>query len=228
MEPSRGKSLCVPFAHAESSAACVADPESCRQPLTEGLGQHPELCPASIDAGFVRHDKRWSLKQQLMLRRLERKATAGVGLVRPSCLMPSMVGRTEAVDKALDLRHWGVPCDALVSVCGRDAMSWSRAAMALGRPAIVGSTVQQPAKLPGHVRADEQHPWALGPEVDVPTPVGGGGLLGTRACIHLQPHNGVHRRLGRDAERREAPLPDGGPPPVLPPLGVEERLARWA
>src|SRR5712692_7944251 len=56
---------------------------------------------------FVLHDKSWSIKQQVMLRRLELKATAEVFLVRPSFLMPYMVGRTEAVEKALYLRHWG-------------------------------------------------------------------------------------------------------------------------
>ena len=48
------------------------------------------------------------------LRHLELKATAEVFLVRPSFLLPYMVGRTEAVEKALYLRHWGVPFDALV------------------------------------------------------------------------------------------------------------------
>src|SRR4029453_1275674 len=114
MEPSRGKSICVPFDNEEYYAACVADPESCRQHLTEVFGQHPELFPASLDEGFVLPDKSWSLKQQLMLRRIELKATAGVFLVRPSFLLPSMVGRTEEVEKALYLRHWGVPLPALV------------------------------------------------------------------------------------------------------------------
>src|SRR6266567_3389489 len=178
MEPTRGKSICVPFDSDEHYAVCVADPESFRQHLTAVCGQHPELFPARIDEGLVLHDKRWSLKQQLLLRRIELKATAGVFLVRPSFLLPSMVGRTEEVEKALSLRHWGVPFDALVSVCGRDAMYWYRAEMALGRPAIVGSTVKQPEKLPGHLLADEKHTWALGQEVSVPTTVGGGCILG--------------------------------------------------
>ena len=114
MEPTRGKSICVPFDSDEHYAVCVADPESFRQHLTAVCGQHPELFPARIDEGLVLHDKRWSIKQQVMLRRLELKATAAVFLVRPSFLMPSMVGRTEAVEKALSLRHWGVPFDALV------------------------------------------------------------------------------------------------------------------
>jgi hypothetical protein len=91
----------VPFDSDEHYAACVADPESFRQHLTEVFGQHPELFPARMSEGFVLHDKRWSIKQQVMRRRLELKATAAVFLVRPSCLMPSMGGRTEAVDKAL-------------------------------------------------------------------------------------------------------------------------------
>jgi hypothetical protein len=50
--------------------------------------------------------------------------------------------------------------------------------MAWGRPAIVGSTVQEPDTLPEHVRADAKHPRALGQAVSVPTTVGGGGILG--------------------------------------------------
>jgi hypothetical protein len=178
MEPSRGKSICVPFDSEEHYAACVTNLESFRQHLTEVFAKHPELFPAGISEGFVLHDKSWSIKQQVMLRRIALKATAGVFLVRPSFLLPSMVGRTEAVEKALSLRHWGVPFDALVSVFGRDAIYWYRAEMALGRPAIVGSTVTQPAQLPAHVLADEKHTWALGHEVSVATTVGGGCILG--------------------------------------------------
>jgi len=39
MEPSRGKSICVPFDNEEYYAACVADPESFRQHLTEVFGR---------------------------------------------------------------------------------------------------------------------------------------------------------------------------------------------
>jgi hypothetical protein len=178
MEPSRGKSICLPFESEEHDAACVADPESFRQHLTAVFGQHPELLPARIAEGFMLHDKSWSIKQQVMRRRIELKATAEVFLVRPSFLLPSMVGRTEAMEKARSLRHWGVPFDALASVFGRDAMYWYRAEMALGRPSIVGSTVKHPEQLPEHVLADEKHTWALGQEVYVATTVGGGCLLG--------------------------------------------------
>src|SRR5216684_1355764 len=101
MEPSRGKRIGVPCESAEHDAACVTDLESCRQHLTEVFAKPPELLPAGISEGCVLHDKSWSLKQQVMLRRLALKATAGVCLVRPSFLLPSMVGRTEAVEKPL-------------------------------------------------------------------------------------------------------------------------------
>jgi len=117
MEPSRGKSICVAFEREEHYAACVADAESFRQQLTQVFGQQPELCPAGIVAGFVRQDKRGSLQQQR--RRRELQATAGVFLGRPSFRRPSRVGGSAAGEKALSLRHGGVPFDALVSVCGQ-------------------------------------------------------------------------------------------------------------
>src|SRR6266478_6992187 len=225
MEPTRGKSICVPFDSEEHYAACVADPESFRQHLTAVFGQHPELFPASIDEGFVLHDKSWSIKQQLRLRRIELKATAGVFLVRPSFLMPYMVGRTEEVEKALYLRHWGVPFDALVYVFGRNAMYWYRAELALGRPRIVGSTVKQPEKLPAHVLADEKHTWALGQEVSVPTTVGGGGLLGATVA-EAASADALEAAYGACAQEARALSPTSSPKTVCTD-GWEGTQSAW-
>ncbi len=225
MEPSRGKSLCVPFESEEHYAACVAEPASFRQHLTAVFGQHPELFPARISEGFVLHDKSWSLKQQVMLRRLELKATAEVFLVRPSFLMPSMVGRTEAVEKALYLRHWGVPFDALAYVFGRDAMYWYRTEMALGRPAIVGSTVKQPEKLPQHVLADEKHTWALGHEVYVATTVGGGCILGA-TVTDAASADALEAAYGEFAEEARALSPTYSPTTVCTD-GWEGTQSAW-
>jgi len=225
MEPTRGKSICVPCNSDEHYAACVADPERFRQHLTAVCGQHPELFPASISAGFVLHDQRWSVKQQVMLRRLELKATAEVFLVRPSFLMPSMVGRTEAVEKALSLRHWGVPFDALVYVFGRDAMYWYRAELALGRPAMVGSTVTQPEKLPTHVLADEKHTWALGQEVSVATTVGGGGILGA-TVTNAASADALEAAYGECAQEARALSPTSSPTTVCTD-GWEGTQSAW-
>ncbi len=229
MEPSRGKSICVPFHSEEHYAACVTDLESFRQHLTEVFAKHPELFPAGISEGFVLHDKSWSIKQQVMLRRIALKATAGVFLVRPSFLLPYMVGRTEAVEKALYLRHWGVPFDALVYVFGRDAMYWYRAEMALGRPAHLGSGTRGLCRDHGRRRL---HPRRNRDRCGFGRRAGGRVRRvcrgGARAGAHLQPSDGVHRRLGRHAERLEAPLPDGVHSPVFPPLGPQDRRTLWA
>ncbi len=44
-----------------------------------------------------------------------------------------MSGRTDAVDKALFLMQFHVPCWAIAEVCGRDPMSWYRFEQGLGR-----------------------------------------------------------------------------------------------
>jgi hypothetical protein len=178
MEPSRGKSLCVPFESEDHYAACVAEPECLRQHLGALHREHPELLPERFAEGFRFHDKSWSIKQQLWTRRIELTATRQLFQIRPSFLMSSMVARTDEVEKALYLRHWGVPFDALCHVFGRHPMFWSRAEVALGRPSIVGSTVKQPQRLPEDLLADEKHTWAFGHKVYVPTTVGGGCILG--------------------------------------------------
>jgi hypothetical protein len=111
--------------------------------------------------------------------------------VRPSFLLPYGIGRTEEVEKALFLRHWGVPFDALAYVFGRDAMFWYRAWLSLGRPNLVGTTVKYAATMPVDLVADEKITWLAGAEVVIPTTVGGGCVLGISVAeqttsAHLQ------------------------------------------
>src|SRR5262245_43465480 len=138
------------------------------------LRLHPALFPTAMDQGYTFHDAYLSVKQDLLVRRIKVKATGAVFALRPSFVMPSMMARTEEVDKALYLRQWGVPFDALASVFGRDAMFWYRAWLAFGRPSLLGTTVKAPQQLPPAVAADAKVTWVAGQEVYVPTPVGGG------------------------------------------------------
>jgi len=102
----------------------VDHPAPYRQYLTQMLCQHPELFPKGMDQGFTFHDSDASVQQDLIMRRIQLQATGAVFTLRPSCVMPSMMARTNEVEKALSLRQWGVPCEALASVFGRDAMCW--------------------------------------------------------------------------------------------------------
>jgi hypothetical protein len=71
-----------------------------------------------------------------------------------------------------------VPFDALAYVFGRDAMFWSRAWLAFGRPSLVGTTVKDPKKVPRDLVADEKLTRVARQQVYVPTTVGSGCFLG--------------------------------------------------
>lgn len=179
MEPSPGdKTICLPFASEEHYQQCLADRGIGRQYLEQLWQQHPELFPAEMDQGFSFYGTYASAKQQLNLRRIKLRATQEVYQMRPSFVMPYMIARTEEIEKALYLRQWGVPFDALAYVFGRDAMFWYRAWLALGQPSLVGTTVKDPETLPVHLVADEKHTWLRGEKVYLTTTVAQGCILG--------------------------------------------------
>src|SRR5262249_7324323 len=130
-------------------------------------------------AGFSFHDRYRSRKlKNLVLRRIRLKQTGDVFTLRPSFVLPYLVGRAEEVEKALYLRQWDVPFEALAYVFGRDAMYWYRAWLAFGRPSLVGTSVKAADRMPKHLVADEKITWVDKDEVSVSTTVGGGCVLG--------------------------------------------------
>jgi hypothetical protein len=178
-QPSRGrKHICVPFANEAQYQTCIEDIVQYRTYLTQLSRQHPELFPQAMAQGYSFHDGYRSRKQGVTMRRIKLTATAEVFTLRPSFLLPYCIARTEDVEKALYLRQWGVPFDALAYVFGRDAMFWYRAWLSLGRPNLVGTTVKQANTMPQDLVADEKITWVGGEEVVVPTTVGGGCVLG--------------------------------------------------
>jgi hypothetical protein len=172
------KPSCLPCASEAQYGESVDDPAQDRPYLRAMLRRHPELCPKAMAQGFTFPDGDVSIHQDRIVRRLPWPAPGAVCARRPSFVMPAMLGRTAEIDKALSLRQWGVPCAALAYVLGRDAMFWSRAWRACGRLSLVGTTVQEPPKLPRDLVADAQLPRGATPQVDVPPTVGGGCFLG--------------------------------------------------
>jgi hypothetical protein len=116
------KHICLPFASEGQYREYVDDPAQYRQYLGEMLSQYPELFPQDMDQGFTLHDSYVSIKQDLIMRRIKLHTTEAVFTLRPSFVMPYMIARTDEVEKALYLRQWGVPFDALAYVFGRNAM----------------------------------------------------------------------------------------------------------
>ena len=177
-----------------------------RQYLSEMLHQYPELLPHNMDQGFPLHDAYASVKPDVIVRRMTLQATGAVFSLRPSFVMPSMIGSTDAVEKALSLRPWGGPFDALAYVFGRDAMCWYRAWLAFGRPSLVGTTVQDPHRVPRDLVADEQLTQVAKPQVSVPTTVGGGGFLGV-SVVEAADTVTVERGYGECAKEAKALMP---------------------
>src|SRR5262249_34223126 len=134
-------------------------------------------------------------QQDLVLRRIRLNQTGEVFPLRPSVVLPSLIGRTEELETARSLRPWDVPLEARAEVFGRDAMDGDRAGRAFGRPNLVGTTIQAAEQMPRQRVAEEKITWRDNAEGWAPTTVGGGGHLGIRVTEHearaaLQPADG--------------------------------------
>lgn len=115
---------------------------------------------------------------ELTTRRIRLKRNRDAYQLRPDSVMPYMVGTTEAVEKGLYLRRYGVPYEGIAHVLGHSAMYWYRATQALGRPSIVGSTVKDPEAIPPHLTVDEKHTWWWGERIYVAVTAAAGCFLG--------------------------------------------------
>lgn len=213
--PSRGQQhICLFFDSEEDYKACVADLSKYRAFLFKQYQQHPELFPQAFAAGFSFHDRYSSRKQKdLVLRRIRLKQSEEVFTLRPSFVLPYLIGRTEEVEKALYLRQWDVPFEALAYLFGRDAMYWYRAWMAFGRPNLVGTTVKVAERMPDHLVADEKITWLDKAEVCVPTTVGGGCVLGISLAENAD-GTALQQAYGEFAQEAAQVLPDYQPQSV--------------
>ena len=93
------KSICLPFA-AEEYQRCLDDHVYCRQYIMEKYERFPELFPAALSEGFTFHGFLASKKQDLIQRRIQLKANDEQYQIRPSFMMPYMIGSTQEVEKA--------------------------------------------------------------------------------------------------------------------------------
>jgi hypothetical protein len=176
---SRGqRTICIPVASESAYGEILEDLERCRAYLDEMLARHPELFPPQMQQGYRFYGLIFSKKLALKLRRLQILSSGEVYQLRPDFIMPYMIGKTDDLEKALYLRRYGVPYDALAYVFGHSAMYWYRAEQSLGKFSVVGTTVKRPSLIPVDLVADEKHSWLLGDRVYLPTTVAGGCFLG--------------------------------------------------
>lgn len=172
------KTICVPAPSEADYQKLIQHGHTFRHFLDAAIAKHPELFPSGIAHGYWLHDSVHSKKRNLTTRRIKLVTTQAVYQVRPDFVLPYMTGMTDDVEKALYLRRFGVPVEALADVFGRNSSYWYRLHQSLGRCSIVGTTVKDPSAIPVNLIADEKHSWRLGERVFIPTTVGSGCFLG--------------------------------------------------
>jgi hypothetical protein len=176
---SRGqKTICIPVASESAYGELLDDLEQCRAYLDEMVGLHPELFPPQMQEGYRFYGLVFSKKLGVKLRRIQILSSGEVYQLRPDFIMPYMIGKTDDLEKALYLRRYGVPYDALAYVFGHSAMYWYRAEQNLGKFSVVGTTVKSPTLIPADLVADEKHSWLLGERVYLTTTVAAECFLG--------------------------------------------------
>ena len=199
----RCSTLCLPIGK-DDYQALINDPGRFRAWLDQAFRCWPELFPKAFADGYTLKDLRTSGRTGLRLRRIRLKATGQSFSVRPSFLLPYMVGTTDDVQGPLFLRAFGVPFWALAHVFGKGAMYWYRLEVSLGRNSVVGTTVRR-AALPEHLLADEHHQSRDGVKNYIATTVGEGCCLGaalaeTANTEDLTAAYGVFRREAENAQ----------------------------
>jgi hypothetical protein len=173
----RYKSICLEFASQEEYQEMVEDKKRFRNYLKQKSIEHKELFPEEIKCGFNFCGFVESKKQEMKMRRIKLKNNE-VYQIRPSFLMPYMIAKTDEIEKALYLRRWGVPFEALAYVFGRDPMYYYRAFISMGRPNLVSTSVKQAKDLPKDLLADEKHTWINGKKLFAATTVAKACILG--------------------------------------------------
>lgn len=177
--------MCIPVEQ-DDYQAVIEDNDAFRAMLDEYITQYPVIFPPAITQGYklngwVAQSKKIPdvRMRRICLSTLDNKEKKQVYNVAPSFVMPYMVGYTEDIEKPLFLHEkFGVPYWALTYAFGHDDSYWERIAISLGRCHVVGTTVQDPDKLPEHLLADEKHTKFNGEKAYIATTVGNDCVLG--------------------------------------------------
>lgn len=174
----KNRVICVPFSQKpyNTNVNVAIKFRALLDPMTK---KHPELFPSEISDGYQMKDLYHSKKTLIIIRRIK---ISGISYtIRPSFVMPYLVGMADDITKPLFFRKFDVPFWALSHAFGRDPCYWYRIERSVGRNSLVATTIKDPQKLPMHLVADEKHTWILGSKVYLATTVAKGCILG--ACI---------------------------------------------
>jgi len=167
--------ICLPFSQ-DNYECNIHNPKDFRICIDKRIELFPELFPPEIVNGYQMKDMYRSKKMSIYTRRIK---IAGVAYtIRPSFIMPYLVGFVEEIEKAMFFRKFNVPFWALSYAFGKNPMYWYRIEQSIGRNSIVGTTIRNAEDVPKHLAADEKRTRILGEKTYVATTVGGGCILG--------------------------------------------------
>ena len=99
---SRGsKTICLPERE-DAYTKIIDSPKEYRNWLDLQYVVHPQLFPIGMEGGYFLHDILYSKKEEdISRRRIKLKKDGSCYAIRPSYVLPYMVGRTSEVEKAL-------------------------------------------------------------------------------------------------------------------------------
>ena len=178
-KPPGHKTICLPIGESEHKES-IADPKAYRELIDRCYENHPELFPTGMSEGYTLHDMRKASAKlpDVQQRRIKLKSTEEAYTIRPSFVLPYMMGYTNDVENGLLLLNHGVPYWLVTAVCGKDDMYWERLEISFGRNSLVGTTVNSSDILPEDMSADEKHTKNNGEKVYIATTVAGECVLG--------------------------------------------------
>ncbi len=183
--PRGTKRICLPI-ESPDYQALIMDAAAYRSWLDELISKYPAIFPTEITHGYklngwVPPSKKMPEIQMRRIALTKRDAAGNLQVynIAPSFVMPYMIGYTAELEKPLFLyEKFGVPFWGLTYVFGHDDSYWEQATLALGHYQLVGTTVQDPEKLPVDLLADEKHTKLNGATAYIPTTVGADCVLG--------------------------------------------------
>jgi hypothetical protein len=210
-QPPRGaKQIVIPMTRTQYDEIWH-ETERLRAFVDEWARVAPELFPDGFSLGYRLHGfGRESHKLPgVKLRKIIRADGTSFWL-RPSFVTGYMTGTVDELAYPLLLASHGVPPWLLKIGFGHSEMFWHRVIERLGRSSLVGATVRDPARLPGHLAADEHHVDWAGEKGYIATTVGGGCLLGVALTssaddAHLEEAYGVLAAEARDVDPEYVP-----------------------
>jgi len=155
------------------------DAAEVRRVVERQIKNWPELFPEGIQDGFQLSGHLPESKKMPGVRLRQLQLNNGdVFTLRPSFVMPYMMGDVNELDGPLLLLSIGTPCWVVTRLFGRNDMFWFRLLERLGRNNLVGSSVRNPVRLPEHLVADEHHTDWCGEKGYVEFTAGRGCILG--------------------------------------------------